>query len=124
MAMKSHHSRFIIKSNYPDTYFVLLPDELLSMLDSYYYGPLEIKLLNYKDYRDFEHLRITHFDSNNQIDSSIMIIMPVAKLIKDYMKNHNEGDILNSPSEVVWSEKRIKLICTCAIVNLNGEFIR
>ena len=123
MAMKSQHNEFIIKSKYPGTYFVLLPGELLSMLDAYYFGPLEIDIPYYGGGLKSDHLQIAHYDSNNQIESSINIYMSVANLIEAHMKNNKKGDIRNAPSEISWSEKKIWLSCGCAIVNLHGEFI-
>ena len=69
--MSRSRDSFITKNKLPDTYFVLLPKELLELLHKYYFGPLEFRIINHAPYVDMFTLK--YFDSNDIVATTIYL---------------------------------------------------
>ena len=103
--MRNDHSHFVDKENFPSTYFILVPNELLRLLDAYYFGPLEITIEYDDSLSPFDELlTVNHFNVNNQVDSLIEIIIPFADLIEKYKSNPEDGGLGGYSNNVGWTK--------------------
>src|SRR5581483_7173701 len=73
--------------NFPNTYITILPKELQTLLTIYYYDLLEIKCF----YSNRTGLYIKKFNTNNKVESSAKIFLPIINLLADHNKNPETG---------------------------------
>lgn len=122
--MENDHYTFFTKDEFSGTYLFLLPNELLRLLDSYHFGPLEINVeYKLKKGRPYEYLTIDRFNSDNIIDTDIEIDISTVDLLKQYKINNKDGRYKHHDSIVFWKDNSISIKCgDCATMYLNGNY--
>ena len=106
------------KEKYPNTYFLLLPKELLSLLSLYYYGLLELEYIYFSNIKGL--LTIRKFDNHSKLEFQIQLIIIVTKLLSIYNEKEENMTFTGDSENVVWRPNEVGILIENGVIYIRN----